>query len=436
MKSVGLLVFILVVTLGYTQAPDTLWTRTYGGPYWDIGYSVIQTSDGGYIIAGSTEPQEDQEDVWILKTDSCGDIQWTKTYGGTGYEVARSIQATADGGYIVIASAYNAWLLKLDAQGDTQWTRMIAPGGAPHYGGGTDVKQAPDGGYIIAANYYEDPHYHACLIKTDSLGNTVWMQESIGFIRSVKTTSDGGYIAAGACEPFLMGYGRFCLWRTDSSGLTLWQQQWDLWPGASCVAEVAGSGFIACGGFGGMGLMRTDANGDTLWTRNFDYYDADEDCANALDITSDNGYVLVGTATYTDQPIHSLAVCIKTDSLGDTLWTMVHHYPPNTYGLLSVQQTSDNGYIMTGYAETSSTSWDIWLVKLASDVGIKANDVVVAERGWGTTTIFREPLQLPEGKKCKVYDITGRLVEPTRITRGIYFIEIEDKIVHKVVKVR
>lgn len=96
------LLWILCPLLLIAQAPDTLWTKTYGGPGNDVGNSVKQTSDGGYIIAGYTDSYGvGGQDVWLLKTDINGDTLWTKTYGGSCNDRANSVQQTFDGGYII-----------------------------------------------------------------------------------------------------------------------------------------------------------------------------------------------------------------------------------------------------------------------------------------------------------------------------------------------
>ena len=103
------------------EPPATLWAKTFGGFRSDDGFSVKQTSDGGYIITGYTSSCEGGPDVWLIKTDVSGDKLWTETFGGTGYDEGRSVQQTTDGGYIVTGSySYG--------QGDSDvWLIRIAP---------------------------------------------------------------------------------------------------------------------------------------------------------------------------------------------------------------------------------------------------------------------------------------------------------------------
>jgi hypothetical protein len=155
---------------------DTLWSRTYGGTNWDKGYSVQQTSDGGYIIGGFTSSfGAGSYDVYLIKTNATGDTLWTRTYGGTGDDGGYSVQQTQDGGYIVagwnnsFGNGAQVYLVKTDASGDTLWTRNY---GGTDYDYGRSVQQTTDGGYVIAGqtNSFGNST-QVYLVKTDANGN-------------------------------------------------------------------------------------------------------------------------------------------------------------------------------------------------------------------------------------------------------------------------
>ena len=96
------IILILISTTLLAQAPDTLWTKTYGGINYDSGNTVQQTSDGGYIIVGMTVPfNENNPDIFLIKTDAGGDTLWTKTFGDTLIDIGNFVQQTSDGGYII-----------------------------------------------------------------------------------------------------------------------------------------------------------------------------------------------------------------------------------------------------------------------------------------------------------------------------------------------
>jgi hypothetical protein len=157
---------------------NIIWAKTYGGTNSDEAYSVHQTSDGGYIVAGATYSfGAGNYDIFLMKTDANGNVIWAKTYGGTSTDYAYSVQQTSDGGYIVAgytasfgAGSGDIFLIKTDANGNVQWAKT--------YGGiGWDlaysVQQTSDGGYIVAGLTisFGAGNYDIFLIKTDANGN-------------------------------------------------------------------------------------------------------------------------------------------------------------------------------------------------------------------------------------------------------------------------
>ncbi|MCK4732495.1 MAG: hypothetical protein KAT65_08555, partial [Methanophagales archaeon] len=202
--------------------PGEVWNRTFGGTNDDYAHSVQQTSDGGYIIAGSTSSYDaGYTDFWLVKTDSNGNRQWDKTFGKMGCDEAFFVQQTSDGGYIIAGStsSYGAgsedfWLVKTYPNGNEQWNKTF---------GGTDgdvaycVQQTSDGGYIITGwtRSYGAGGSDFWLVKTDSNGNRQW-DKTFGGIdydcaHSVQQTSDGGYIIAGSTSSYDAGYTDFWL---------------------------------------------------------------------------------------------------------------------------------------------------------------------------------------------------------------------------------
>jgi arginine repressor len=281
----GLILALLSVSLValFTEyAHAVTFAKTYGGTYYEYAYSVQQTSDGGYIVAGWTNSfGADSTDIFLIKTDANGNIIWAKTYGGTSDDRARFVQQTSDGGYIVAgytyffgAASFDIFLIKTDANGNVQWAKTY---GGTSYDWDYSVQQTSDGGYIVAGwtwsfgAGYDD----IFLIKTDTNGNIIWAKTygGTGYEKafSVQQTSDGGYIVAGSTGSFGVGGGDLFLIKTDANGNVIWAKTYGGTSGdvAYSVQQTSDGGYIVSGstssfgaGGGDIFLIKTDANGN------------------------------------------------------------------------------------------------------------------------------------------------------------------------------
>ena len=194
--------------------------------------SMQQTSDGGYIIAGEfaqsmKEIANNRINALLIKTDSNGNELWNKTFGGDSieypYSAAYSVQQTLDGGYILAGTTDNkAWIIKTDGNGNEQWNKLFGKSIA------SSVEQTLDGGYILAGWTSKNGDRDGWLIKVDLNGNKKWEQAFGGiktdYINSVHQISDGGYILGGDTGSF--GSGEFDAWliKTDEYGNEQWSQ--------------------------------------------------------------------------------------------------------------------------------------------------------------------------------------------------------------------
>ena len=238
---------------------NKLWDRTFGGSNEDWGQSVQQTTDGGYIVAGATWSYgAGSDDVWLIKTDALGNELWDRTFGGSAHDYGYSVQQTVDAGYLVAggtnsygAGGSDVWLIKTDASGNKVWDRTFG-GLKPDIG--HSVQQTA-GGYAVAgitASYgagYDD----VWLITTDALGNKLWDRTFGGpnedWGESVWPTADGGYVVAGTTMSYGAGGTDAWLIKTDASG----NKQWDGTFGGSnldagySVQQTADGGYIVAG---------------------------------------------------------------------------------------------------------------------------------------------------------------------------------------------
>ena len=240
---------------------DTIWTKKFGDSSSDIAYSVQQTLDSGYIITGFTKSHISfsSADVLLIKTDSFGDTIWTKTFGGSNADIGSCVKKTTDGGYIITGMTLSfgtghgdVWLIKTDSVGNPQWTKTVG-GNTAHQG--YYVQQTSDQGYIIAGykKYGLEPgSYNALLIKTDSSGDAIWTKiigdsTTPGKFKSVHQTSDGGYIMVGDIS--FNDKADVLLVKVNTSGDILWTKtlggnDYDF---GESVQQTTDSGYIIVG---------------------------------------------------------------------------------------------------------------------------------------------------------------------------------------------
>ncbi len=212
------------------------WFRTFGGKGKELGQSVAQTIDGGYIIAGRTDSfGKGKDDVYLVKANQTGEEQWARTYGGVEFDMGFSVQETSDGGYIIVGSTssfgkgyYDVYLIKTANSGDEIWSKTF---GGKEDDWGFSVKETKDGGYIIVGctSSFGSNKDDIYLIKTDSEGEEEWSNTyggkdfDLGF--SVEQTADGGFIIVGWTSSFGEGKGDVYLIKTNEKGSKEWLKE-------------------------------------------------------------------------------------------------------------------------------------------------------------------------------------------------------------------
>lgn len=363
------------------SADDSIWNLTLGGPDNDVARCIQQTSDRGYIVAGWTMSSgQGNADVWLVKTNASGGMEWNRTYGGASKDEAYFVQATTDGGYIIAGCTESSgsglsdiWLIKTDGNGIASWDRKYS-GAYGDYA--FCVRQTSDGGYVVVG-YTESFGAGSSdywLIKTDQFGNPQWNRTygGAGLDQAfcVVQSSDGnGYVIAGQTDSFGAGSSDFWLVRTDSLGSMMWSRSYggsntDV---ARSVQETSDGGYVVAGwttssgeGSSDFMLLKVDGDGRQQWSKTHGGLYSDE--AYAVQQTMDGGYMIAGsTMSYGLGGWDFWQV--KTDANGNRLWDQ-----PNG-GILDdqayfVQQTSDGGFIVAGSTLSYGAGLtDFWLTK-------------------------------------------------------------------------
>ena len=367
-----------------TNNIETTWMQTYGRFYnEELGVSVQQTDDGGFIAVGSISKSlfdiRGNKDVWLMKFDETGSIIWNKTFGGRNHDEGNHVQQTNDGGFIITGDTESygngkndVWLIKTDENGEKLWDITFGKSG---FDSGKEVIQTIDGGYAIVGwgNQSGGGLGNVLVIKVDSDGNKIW-DRSFGdkghnYGDGIRQTNDGGFIIIGSSWiPDESNSYDMWLIKIDKNGNMMWDKKFGGTysdHGWSIDLTVDGD-FIILGktNFGSSGdiwLIKTDEKGNKIWDKTF------AGRGSSVHQTSDGGYIIAGSERKNSRFDFSDGLLIKTDSNGVQEWR-------ETFGgngadiFSSVQQTEDNGYIITGFTGQwkARFGYDLWLLKINS----------------------------------------------------------------------
>jgi len=358
----------------------------------DIGNSIIQTSDGGYLIAGTQFDSGNQiESVFLVRTNENGDTLWTRrmketvlTYSGN------AIVETYDGGFAVACVRgdginFAPVLLKVDSSGNLEWNKSYTWGAKEHI---KSIVQAPDSGFLLAGYFYNGDML-VYFIRTNADGDTLWTRcyAKGGFnaqIYSVQIAADGGFVAAGSMqEQFNSDVDAF-IFKTDSVGNFLWAkgygesgydyaQQVQTTSDGGCVLAAVTYSFGA--GLADYFLVKTDSSGNLLWSKT--YGGASDDRSESVVQTSDDGFLFTGESASNSQGNFDICI-VRTNGIGDTIWTKNFGSIQNNEGY-SLTITSDSAFAITGYYYSLSGNTDLLLMKAgaADFVGCTETNTVV-----------------------------------------------------------
>lgn len=440
-----ILIFLIVTgTNAQTITTSITWQNTIGGSNLDELHAIKQTADGGYILCGwsesnvsgdKTENSNGGRDYWIIKLDALGNIAWQNTIGGSDFEDSYSIQPTTDGGYILGGRSdspisgdktentnglLDYWIIKLDGSGNIVWQNSIGGSSQDQL---TSLQQTSDGGYILggfsASSISGDKTENSFgstndywVLKLDPMGNIVW-QNTIGGngvmgygmddLRSIKQTSDGGYILGGSSNSNLSGdktegsLGEEDYWviKLDNLGNIQWQNTigGNSYDYLYSVEQTSDGGYI----LGGYSLSNISGDKTENCIGGYDYWVVKLDPTgniqwqntiggNSSDLlffvqqTSDGGYALGGSSISAISGDKTEACyggedywLVKLNASGNIEWQKTIG-GSNEESLRSIQQTSDGNYILGGFSnsdisgdktENTNGLYDFWVVKLS-----------------------------------------------------------------------
>lgn len=416
-----LLIFNFYFLIVCAQTFQKYYDRDFGtNSIGEVGHSVIQTSDGGYMAVGYSENYGiGMKDVYAVRMDSNGDTLWTKLYGSsTGNDMARSVIQTADGGFAIAAEtqsgagAIDAVILKIDTAGNLLWSKA--------FGGNKDdlghsIIEMSDEGLVMAGqalSYSANSYDEIFLVKVDKNGNLLWSKTLSGgsgeLARSIAKTADGGFIISGDESSFNYGV---CMVKFTANADTSWCRTYragfSAYEGFGVNQTSDGGYIMAANTYGGsiggkdMIALKVTSAGAITWVKEVGTINTEQ----ATDIIQTNdGYILSGTAmpggSYYDM------VLAKLSASGTLQWSKNYSgLYGTTYAMdarFQVTQTSDNGMVAIGsiYNNFGNTlpglynGFDMMIIKTDSSGGglstgcIKSANLQSAAASW---TVFNAP---------------------------------------------
>jgi len=369
-------ILALILLFNFTSflSLNAQWARTYGGSEDDYAYSIQQTSDGGYIVAGKTSSfGAGSGDVLVLKLSSDGSIEWQKTCGRDYSDEAHSIQQTNDGGYIVggdiAIRGWNIWVLKLSFNGSIEWQKSYS---GSVINRARSIQQTNDGGYIVAGYTGENIYVlDIWILKLSSDGTIEWQKTYGGSqpeeASSIQQTNDGGYIVAGQTESFGAGNVDILVLKFASDGTIEWQKTYGGSESeiAHSIQQTGDGGYIVAGetssfgaGSGDILVLKLASDGTIEWQKT--YGGNESEIARSIQQTSDGGYIVAGSGFYD-------FLVLKLSSDGTIEWqkTYGRGYSDEAH---SIQQTNDGGYIVAGVISSYGAGRrDFLILKLSSN---------------------------------------------------------------------
>lgn len=482
MKRILLFALPFIAFNCFSQVPAIEWQKTFGGTGGDAGRSIVQTDDGGYAIAGFSYSNDlditnnhGQNDLWLIKLDASGTIQWQKAIGGTAFDSEGYLTQTQDGGFVIggisnsndfdAVGNHGDWdilVAKTDASGNLQWSKSLGGSGQDFIG---DVIQTSDGGFAVGGNTRSNngdvTSNHGSsdqwLVKLSAAGAIEWQKTYGGtgqdFIASLAQTPDGGFITGGSTMSnngdVTSNMGSHDIWVTklDSTGAIQWQSTYGGTASDYCDkilitdggyilsgATYSNNGMVS-GNHGGcdVWVVALDSAGALLWQKTFGGTGTEDLTSIAA---TEGGYIITSSSTSANGDLassHGSYDCwfFKIDNAGTLLWQ--DNFGGSQLEVpYQVLATDDGGFAFvaeTGSSDVDITSnhgaSDIWFVKFAFDA-LATRDFSASLSFYPNPANNTLYVQSRDGitiDKVNIYDISGQHVSTGNMVENTIDIE-------------
>jgi hypothetical protein len=397
-----------VLLVRTNELGDTLWTRSYegGNVGWSEGNSVEETVDGGYVIVGRADTEENGTDLWISVTDKKGNPRWSRIFGKNGYDEGHSVQQTDDGGFIITGitqspqdDSQRVWLLRTNELGDTLWTCKYLVG---DWSEGKCVLPTDDGGFIIA-----------------------------GTVESWNDNAGARLVVPPALEEYLKirSVEKNIVLRKDMFKMHNESEILNQYPEINTQQVISSETYRDIEHYRSVisqekiiegkdaWLIRTNELGDILWTQIIGGPGWDD--IHSLSPTSDGGYVLAGEK-YMEKTDSQDIWLIRVNEMGDTLWTTTLGDSSNEVAY-DIKQTQDNGYIVTAMKHNRELDVDqTWLLRYGEEASGIENPIernptqFVLDQNFpnpfNSRTIINYKLRMTNKVNLSIYNLLGQQI--------------------------
>lgn len=430
---VVMIAIISLITFHTAHAQCVAWDCSFGGDHEDICYSVIPRQDGGFALFGHTFSfGSGLYDFYLIRADSLGNLESANTYGSENNERAASMDQTSDGGFILAGSwhpqysgYWDMYLVKIDSLGNQEWDSTFGFSGN-HHDYCASVKQTTEGGYIIAGrtdSTIAGLGYDILVIKLDQTGSVEWQSlyggERNDICQSIIQTDDGGYFISGSTNS-LSTLDDFYAVKTDSIGNIEWETQigGDEYDRCTDGIQTEDGGYAMAGfsnsfssSFNDFYVVKLYPDGEIEWERVIGNEYNNQ--ARSVRQTSDQGFIICGNTELTN-PGHTQGYIVKLDDSGSKEWQLICGGDDNEC-LYSIDEVTPSNYISAGITGSYGPSggYNYWLVKIESEVAISMGSLESICSDGNLLALSPNPTH-------DLYEVVYSLEQQSRVSITIY----------------